>query len=420
MDSKPSDGRQESKSIIPVPLARSDTVSLTDIDTQDTTYRITTCNQMEDLLDTIPSLGLLHPPVLIENTSGYAVVSGFRRIAACRQLGWKSVSARIHSADQDRFQIAQLAIADNSLQRPLNLIETSRALNLLMDTSPNRQQLEKAALALGLPVNPSMVMKVQQLCRLAIPIQEGILSDTISLSMALELGKVDAKDAEMLVALFNRLQLGLNKQRELLLLVSEIAKREDISIQQLIDELDHLSNMLRFWGQQVDYERLQREDLVDVNHILHEALTFMKADLFFKHQVSTELRLQEDLPMVYGSELAFAGSFGALLENAVEAMRHSDERHLVVVSKREDLQVLVEIEDSGCGLTEELGDLSSPFFPNKRSRRETNTGFQFHTGLGLCLAHHLLKPYGGDITWESRPGKSVFRVHLPIRGKNSS
>ncbi len=236
MDSKPSDGRQESKSIIPVPLARSDTVSLKDIDTQDTTYRITTCNQLEDLLDTIPSLGLLHPPVLIENTSGYAVVSGFRRIAACRQLGWKSVSARIHSADQDRFQIAQLAIADNSLQRPLNLIETSRALNLLMDTSPNRQQLEKAALALGLPVNPSMVMKVQQLCRLSIPIQEGILSDTISLSMALELGKVDAKDAEMLVALFNRLQLGLNRQRELLLLVSEIAKREDISIQQLIDE----------------------------------------------------------------------------------------------------------------------------------------------------------------------------------------
>jgi hypothetical protein len=47
---------------------------------------------------------------------------------------------------------------------------------------------------------------------------------------------VDAKDAEMLVALFNRLQLGLNRQRELLLLVTEIAKREDISIQQLIAE----------------------------------------------------------------------------------------------------------------------------------------------------------------------------------------
>ncbi|MGD8963640.1 MAG: ParB/RepB/Spo0J family partition protein [Desulfobacterales bacterium] len=236
MDSKPSNDRKESKSIVPVPSARTDTVSLTDIDTQDATYRITTRNQLEDLLDTISSLGLLHPPMLIENRSGYGVVCGFRRIAACRQLGWKSISAIIHAADQDRFQIARLAIADNSLQRPLNLIETSRALNLLADTSPDRQQLEMAALALGLPVHPAVATKVQQLCRLAIPIQQGILSGSINLAMALELRKMDAKDAEMLVALFNRLKLGLNKQRELLLLVTEIAKCEDTSIRELIDE----------------------------------------------------------------------------------------------------------------------------------------------------------------------------------------
>ena len=188
------------------------------------------------MLDTIPFFGLLQPPVLIEKPSAYGVICGFRRIAACRRLGWKSLSARIHAAVQDRFQIAQLAIADNILQRPLNLMETSRALNLLMDASPDRQQMEAAARVLGLPVNPSVARKVQQLCRLPIPIQEGILSDTINLSMALQLGKMDAKDSEMLVALFNRLRLGLNRQRELLVLVTEIAQRENISIQQLIAE----------------------------------------------------------------------------------------------------------------------------------------------------------------------------------------
>lgn len=198
--------------------------------------------------------------------------------------------------------------------------------------------------------------------------------------------------------------------------------RDDLKrrLQQLIDELDQLSGTLRFWGQQVDYERLQEEGLVDVNLVLHEGLTFMKADLFYKHQVSTELRLQEDLPTVYGSKLAFATSFGALLENAVEAMRDSNVRQLAVVSRREDHRILVEIEDSGCGVTETLGDLSSPFFSKRGPRCEIGTGFRFHTGLGLCLAHHLLKPYGGDITYESRPGKSVFRVHLPVRENNSS
>jgi len=236
MGSKPANGRKKSKSIVPVSVARTDTVSLADIDTQDSTFRITTRSQLEDLLDTLPSFGLLHPPVLIENTSGYSVVCGFRRIAACRQLRWKSLSARILTDAQDRFQIARLAIADNILQRPLNLIETSRALNLLIDTSQDHQQLKEAALVLGLPVNPAVVKKLEQICRLEIRIQEGILSDTINLSMALELGKMDAQDAEMLVTLFNRLKLGLNKQRELLLFVTEIAKREDISIRQLIAE----------------------------------------------------------------------------------------------------------------------------------------------------------------------------------------
>lgn len=292
MDSKPSGDRPENKFVTALPVARMDTVSLTDIDTQDTAHRITTRNQLEDLLVTIPSFGLLHPPVLIEKPSAYGVVCGFRRIAACRRLGWKSLDARILAAVHDRFQIAQLAVADNILQRPLNLIETSRALNLLKETSPDRQQLEKAELALGLPVNPSVATKVQQLCRLAIPIQEGILSDTINLSMALELGKMDATDSGMLVALFNRLKLGLNKQRELLGLVTEIATREDISIQQLIGE-PSLQNILL----NADLDRaIQRQQIRSLlRQRRYPAIT--EAEANFRKQVR-QLKLGKHIQLV--------------------------------------------------------------------------------------------------------------------------
>ncbi len=234
MDSKASDGHQGAENSSPDSVARADTVSLTEINAKDATFRITTRKQFEDLLDTIQSLGLLHPPVLIENSSGYSIVCGFRRIAACRQLGWKSINARIHKAGADRFEIARLAIADNALQRPLNLVETSRALNLLADTSPDQQQFKEAALSLRLPISPSVVPKALEICRLPLPIQEGILSGTINMSMALELGEFDAAVASTLVGFFSQLKVGLNKQRELLLLLTEIARREDISVQQLI------------------------------------------------------------------------------------------------------------------------------------------------------------------------------------------
>jgi ParB-like chromosome segregation protein Spo0J len=274
------------------PSARTNTVSLTDIDTQDATYRITTRNQLQDLLGSISYLGLLHQPVLIENRSGYGVVCGFRRIAACRQLGWKSLGAKIHPANQDRFQIARLAIADNSLQRPLNLIETARSLNLLANTSPDRQQMEMAAQALGLPVNPSLAAKVQQLCRLAMPIQQGILSESINLAMALELGKMDARDAEVLVALFDRLKLGLNKQRELLLLVTEIAEREDTAIRELIGE-QPLQDILH----NVDLDRaIQRQR---IRSLLRQRRypTITEAEANYQKQVR-QLKLSKQIKLI--------------------------------------------------------------------------------------------------------------------------
>ena len=74
-----------------------------------------------------------------------------RRIKACRQLGWAKIDSRMLSASITHFECTQLAIADNSTQRPLNLIEISRALNLLAGCFNDDEQLVRAAKALNLP-----------------------------------------------------------------------------------------------------------------------------------------------------------------------------------------------------------------------------------------------------------------------------
>jgi ParB family chromosome partitioning protein len=143
-----------------------------------------------------------------------------------------------------------------------------------------------------LPVNPVVATKVQPLCRLAIPIQKGILSNTINLSMALELGKMDPKDAEMLVVLFNQLKLGLNRQRELHLLVTEIAKREDISIQQLMAE-QPLQGIL----QDADLDRaIQRQQIRSLlRQRRYPAIT--KAETNYQKQVR-QLKLGKHIQLI--------------------------------------------------------------------------------------------------------------------------
>ena len=74
-----------------------------------------------------------------------------------------------------------------------------------------------------------------------------------------------------------------------------------------------------------------------------------------------------------------------------------DIRHRAVAS--------IEIEDDGPGIPSDLQD--SIFYPLVTSRPEG-------TGLGLPTAQELISRHGGLIEFESRPGRTVFFVRIPL------
>ena len=76
-------------------------------------------------------------------------------------------------------------------------------------------------------------------------------------------------------------------------------------------------------------------------------------------------------------------------------------RHATVAS--------IEIEDDGPGIPPELQE--SVFYPLVTSRADG-------TGLGLPAAQELISRHGGLIEFESRPGRTVFQVRLPINTKS--
>ena len=250
MNSKSSDNQNVFKDAPLDPALALQTVMLADVDSADTTFRITTRKELDNLILSIQKLGLMHAPVLKYNPPGYNIVCGFRRIAACRNLGWTQIRARVLRKNFGFFEMAQLAVADNALQRPMNLIETSRALKLLTGVNTEKEVLVAAAAELGLPVSPGIVPKLKKICDLPLPIQKAILANVIDLSMALELDRFNPADGQALLGLFDHLKLGLNRQRELLLLLEEISQREEIPIQQLMTEkpLNHILDNTKIDG----------------------------------------------------------------------------------------------------------------------------------------------------------------------------
>ena len=95
-----------------------------------------------------------------------------------------------------------------------------------------------------------------------------------------------------------------------------------------------------------------------------------------------------------------------LLRNLVaNAGRAAGREGVRVRVRREADHALLEVEDSGPGIPE---DLLPRLF--QRFARGPGGG----TGLGLAIAHAIAKAHGGEIAVESRPGRTVFRVRLPL------
>lgn len=81
-------------------------------------------------------------------------------------------------------------------------------------------------------------------------------------------------------------------------------------------------------------------------------------------------------------------------------------RHINIGPQHHKLVCEVEIVDDGKGIPEEM--MESIFFPMVTSRADGS-------GLGLSISQSLIQQHGGAIHCTSKPGHTVFRIHLPIK-----
>jgi ParB family transcriptional regulator, chromosome partitioning protein len=209
---------------------RLESVRTSAVEVSATRFKITTDEGIDVLVASIRRIGLLNPPVLFRQGPGHVIVSGFRRVDALNSLKTDRFSARVLDPETDPVRCAAIAIADNAFQRSLNIIELARAYTLLEKTCSDRDQLLRTAAAAGLAASPSLIERLLPVCRLHGAIQSALIADTVSLPVALELGRLPEAVGIALAQIFIDLKLGLNRQREILTLVKEIARREGIDM----------------------------------------------------------------------------------------------------------------------------------------------------------------------------------------------
>lgn len=144
---------------------------------------------------------------------------------------------------------------------------------------------------------------------------------------------------------------------------------------------------------------------VDLHKGLENTLLILKHKLR-KKNIEVVRNYAPDLPrmMVFGSELNQVWT--NLIDNAIDAMPAEGGR-LQVSTKREPVDVLIEIRDNGAGIPPEARSrIFDPFFTTK----PVGEG----TGLGLDTSMRIVRKHHGHLRFESKPGATCFQVRLPL------
>jgi two-component system, NtrC family, sensor histidine kinase HydH len=159
-----------------------------------------------------------------------------------------------------------------------------------------------------------------------------------------------------------------------------------------------LENFLRF-------ARIQGLDLhpADLNEVVQEIRDFFEP-LALTKSIVIRTQLAADLPRVGLEPDLFKQALLNLVLNAEHAMPSGGE--LILTTRREGGTVVLDLTDTGVGMTEEV---RSRIFDAFFSTRPAGSG------LGLPTTRKIVEGHGGTIHVQSEPGKgSRFTIRLPL------
>lgn len=208
--------------------------------------------------------------------------------------------------------------------------------------------------------------------------------------------------------------------RELRNLITSVPAAGELNEQQsrligqvvrLNSELTMLVNDLLSLGQ-IRLQTLEGCSPLRLDLLIEAAVGLQYAEFGRRGQHVT-VDLAPGLPRVTGSEEGLGRAINALIDNAIKYSPGG--ANIRVVARHEAGHILVMVEDTGYGLSEEeMGQIFEPFYRAESAERAGVSG----RGLGLTIAKAVIEQHGGQIWVDSRPESgSTFTFRLPCAGE---
>jgi signal transduction histidine kinase len=199
-------------------------------------------------------------------------------------------------------------------------------------------------------------------------------------------------------------------------LADRFSEKQLASVMQLLTTTYSVHNVLNEIGQGAgrisdivkalkSYSYLDQAPIqsVDVHEGLDNTLLILRSKV---QDISIVRDYDENLPEIqaYGSELNQVWT--NMIDNASDAL--DGKGQITLRTRREGDNIIVEIEDNGTGIPV---DVQPRVFDSFFTTKEPGKG----TGLGLDISYNIVvQKHRGDIKLSSEPGRTTFKVILPL------
>jgi two-component system nitrogen regulation sensor histidine kinase GlnL len=153
--------------------------------------------------------------------------------------------------------------------------------------------------------------------------------------------------------------------------------------------------------------RAPRVEPLSIHEVLERARSLIKAEF----GIEIERDYDPSIPEIVGDREQLIQAVLNIARNAAQSgagsigFRTRSVRQITILRQRHKLALELQVIDDGPGVPEEIQD---------RIFNPLVSGREGGTGLGLSLAQTFVQYHSGVIEFESRPGRTIFRILLPL------
>ena len=230
-------------------------IRIENIELADERFRIAHFFSLDPLVLSIKKIGLIYPPVVTPRSGRLVIVTGWKRVLACRKIHFSSLPVFVLDEPEDS-KAFRLSFLENLTVRNFSLLEKAEVIGKLSEFGEGEREIIKTCLPLlHIPPTYDYYNLYMNIFRWELKEKELIHFQNVSLAVIERLVEITSDERAVLYPYL--WPLSVNKQKELLEVIQELSLKKGLSLREILE-----SGNLKAVAEAENLSALQKSDRI--------------------------------------------------------------------------------------------------------------------------------------------------------------